>query len=179
MRAARSTRESAQRIVALLVIAANEAADRIVPAVVDVVVSRIDLTGLVVDRVDFGRVIGKALDSVDLTQVVLDRVDIDAVIRAADLDAVVDRLPIVEIADYVIDEIDLPQIIRDSTSGIAGDAMNTVRRQSRGADQLVSRLADRIVLRRGGRKVDAPGDPESLARAGAEALREERDGEST
>ena len=59
----------------------------------------------------------------------------------------------------MIDEIDLPQIIRDSTSGIAGDAMNTVRRQGIGADRLVSRIGDKVVFRRHARKVDAPVQP--------------------
>ena len=77
---------------------------------------------------------------------------------------------VLTLSAFGIDEIDLPQIIRDSTSGIAGDAMNTVRRQGIGADQLVSRLADRVVFRRHGRKVDAPGNAESIAGRFAEDL---------
>ncbi len=50
--------------------------------------------------------------------------------------------------------------------------MNTVRRQSVGADDLVSRVADRIVFRRKGRKVAAPKDPDSLAGKFAEELLE-------
>jgi hypothetical protein len=106
--------------------------------------------------------VNSALDSLDLTQLVIDRVDIDAIVAEADIDSVIDRVPIIPLANYVIDEIDLPQIIRDSTSGIAGDAMNTVRRQGIGADRLVSRIGDKVVFRRKARRVDAPGQPESL-----------------
>ena len=141
----------------------NAALDRLVPVIADAIVERLDLTDLVLEQVDLNRIVTSALDTLDLTQLVIDRVDVDAIVAQADIDAVIDRVPIIPLADYVIDEIDLPQIIRDSTSGIAGDAMNTVRRQGIGADQLVSRLADRIVFRRNGRKVDAPGEPESLA----------------
>jgi hypothetical protein len=149
----------------------NAALDRLVPAIADAIIERIDLTDVVIEQVDLNRIITAALDSLDLTTLVIDRVDIDALVAEADIDAVIDRVPIIPLANYVIDEIDLPQIIRDSTSGIAGDAMNTVRRQSRGADQLVSRLADRVVFRRHGRKVDAPGEPESVSRAAVDESR--------
>lgn len=142
----------------------NAALDRLVPAIADAIIERIDLTDVVIEQVDLNRIVTSALDSLDLTQLVIDRVDIDAIVAEADIDSVIDRVPIVPLANYVIDAIDLPQIIRDSTSGIAGDAVNTVRRQGVGADRLVSRMADRVVFRRHGRKVDAPGEPESLHR---------------
>jgi hypothetical protein len=155
----------------------NAALDRLVPVIADAIIERIDLTDIVIDQVDLNRIVNSALDSLDLTQLVIDRVDVNAIVAEADINAVIDRVPIIPLANYVIDEIDLPQIIRDSTSGIAGDAMNTVRRQGIGADELVSRLADRIVFRRHGRKVDAPGDPESLADRAARDLADSQDGE--
>lgn len=139
----------------------NAALDRIVPVVVDAVIERMDLTGLVLDRVDLRRVVEATLDEMDLTQLVLDRVEVDRIVEAADLELVIDRLPIVGIAEYVIDEIDLPQIIRDSTSGVAGEALDSVRRQGVGADMLLAGFVDRVVRRRS-RDLDAPGDPESL-----------------
>ena len=142
--------------------AVNSALDRLVPTIADAVIARIDLTDIVIEQVDLNRIVNSALDSLDLTQLVLDRVDVDAIVAAADIDAVIDRVPIIPLADYVIDEIDLPQIIRDSTSGIAGDAMNTMRRQGVGADRLVQRLVDRATFRKG-RKLDAPGEPESVS----------------
>ena len=132
------------------------------PAIADAIIERIDLTDIVLDQVDLDRIVTRALDGLDLTQLVIDRVDIDALVAEADIEAVIDRVPIIPLANYVIDEIDLPQIIRDSTGGIATDAMGAVRVQGMGADQFVGRLADRVLLRRRQRKVDAPGDPESL-----------------
>jgi hypothetical protein len=140
----------------------NAALNRLVPTIADAIIERIDLNRIVLEQVDLNLIVNKALDTLDLTSLVLDRVDVNAIVAEADIDAVIDRVPIIPLANYVIDEIDLPQIIRDSTSGIAGDAMNTARRQSVGADELVSRIADRIVFRRKGRNVEAPGDPDSL-----------------
>lgn len=140
----------------------NAALDRLVPAIADAIIERIDINKIVLDQVDLNLIVNRALDTLDLTQLVIDRVDIDAIVGEADIDAVIDRVPIIPLANYVIDEIDLPAIIRSSTGGIAGDAVKAVRVQSAGADQLVSRLADKMLLRRRQRKVDAPGDPESL-----------------
>lgn len=166
-----------QTVTTAVTTSVNAALDRLVPSIADAIIERIDLTQVVIEQVDLHRVITSALDTLDLTELVLDRVDVDAIVAEADIEAVIDRVPIIPLANYVIDEIDLPQIIRDSTSGIAGDAVNTVRRQSRGADEVVSRLADRIVLRRRGRRVDAPGEPESLAQAAAEATPAPENGE--
>jgi hypothetical protein len=140
----------------------NAALDRIVPVLAAAIIERIDLTDVVIEQVDLNRIVNAALDSLDLTQLVIDRVDVNAIVAEADIDSVIDRVPIIPLANYVIDEIDLPQIIRDSTSGIAGDAITTVRKQGVGADQLVARLADRVTFRRRQRKLDAPGEPESL-----------------
>ena len=131
------------------------------PAIADAVIERIDLTDVVIEQVDLNRIVNSALDSLDLTQLVIDRVDIDAIVAEADIDAVIDRVPIIPLANYVIDEIDLPQIIRDSTSGIAGDAMNTVRRQGVGADRLVSRIGDKVVFRRRARRGGCAGSSRS------------------
>ena len=131
-------------------------------AVVMDALERIDLTDLVLSRVDLRRVVESALDQLDLTQVVMERVDLDAIVDAVELEPVIDRLPIVEIADYVIEQVDLPQIIRQSTGGVASDAVDAVRMTSYRADTTAARLIDKIMTRRG-RALDAPGDPESLS----------------
>jgi hypothetical protein len=135
--------------------------DAVVPRVADAILSRLDLTSIVLDRVQLEPIIMRALNELDLTEIVLSRVDIDAIVATADIEAIIDRVPIVPIADYVIDEIDLPQIIRQSTGGVATEAINSVRVQSFGADQWIARLTDALV-RRQHRNVDAPGNPESL-----------------
>lgn len=152
MTVASVTGRSAARIVTAPV---DALLDRVVPLVVSAVVERLDLTDLVLRNVDLGAVVTEALDDLDLTAIVLDRVDIDRVVAQADLDAIIDRIAVVDLANYVIDEIDLPQLIRDSTSGIAGDAMNAARRQAVGADRIVALVGDRLVFRRRQRRVDA------------------------
>lgn len=122
--------------------------DRSVPFIVNTVVGRIDLTGIVLDRVDLGVVVQRTLDQMDVTQLILDRVDVDEIIARADLENVIDRLPLVEIANYIIDEIDLPQIIRESTGGIASDAMDVIRMQSIDVDQAISRVMGLLLRRR-------------------------------
>ena len=140
----------------------NAALDRLVPAITDAIIDRLDLTGIVLERVDLEVIVSRALDTLDLTQLVIDRVDIDELVAQADIEAIIDRVPVIPLANFVIEEIDLPQIIRESTGGVATDAVNAIRVQGVGADQLVSRLADRVLLRRRQRKLDVPGDPESL-----------------
>lgn len=140
----------------------NTVLDAAVPRITDAVISRIALTDLVLEQVDLRPIVMRALEEIDLTQIVLQQVDIDAIVAAADMEAIIDRVPIVPIANYVIDEIDLPQIIRQSTGGVATDAINAVRVQGVGADQYVATLVDHLLRRKTQRKVDAPGDPESL-----------------
>jgi len=105
--------------------AANAVLDRTVPLVVEAI-----------------------LDRVDVTQLILDRVDVDRVVAQANLEEILDRLPLVDIANYVIDEIDLPQIVRESTGGIAGDAVNLLRLQSIDVDRALNRVVDTVLRRR-------------------------------
>lgn len=113
----------------------NSALDKVVPYAVNAVIGRMNLT-----------------------EIVLDRVDIDEIVAQADLEKIIDRLPLIDLANYIIDEIDLPTIIRQSTGGIATEAMNSTRMQAIDADDLVQRVVDRIMLRRKARKTDAPGE---------------------
>lgn len=129
--------------------------DRLVPALVDAILSRMDLTELVVTRVDLRVVIESALDRIDLTQIVVDRVDVNRIVGLADVDAVIDRVPMIQIADYVIQEIDLPQIIRESTGGIASDAFTSTRFSAARTDEIVSRVIDALLWRRKDRDLEA------------------------
>jgi hypothetical protein len=112
--------------------------------------------------------VNAVLDRVDLTQLVLDRVDIDRIVARADLEEIIDRIPLLQLADYIVEEIDLPSLIRESTGGIAVDAVDVLRMQSFGADRTVSRLMDAILRRRS--RLDlagsnsAPPDPQADAR---------------
>ncbi len=140
----------------------------LVPLVVDAVLDRIDLTQLVLDRVRVGTIvesvdidaIAASLDldsliaSVDI-EAITARVDIDAIASRLDLDAIVDRLDILAIAREVIDGIDLPEIIRESSGAMASETVVGVRMRGIEADERISRIVDRVMLRRHGRDAAA------------------------
>lgn len=113
-------------------------------SIIAAALDQIDLTALVVQRVDLGALVTAAVDQVDLTSIVMERVD----------------LPLV--ATTVIDEIDLAGTIRDSTGSVATEAVHSARMSSVEADRAVARLVDRLTFRRRARRLDAPGEPESL-----------------
>lgn len=139
----------------------GSALDRIVPAVTAAIISRIDLTDLVLTRVDLQQVVTAALDELDLTSIVVERVDVNQIVAQADIDSVVDRVPMLQIADYIIDEIDLPQIIRESTGGMAMDAFTTTRLSAVRTDELMSRVVDALLLRRKRRDLDVSASQET------------------
>jgi hypothetical protein len=132
-------------------VAGGEALDLVIPTVLDRVLDRIDITELVLQRVELDRIVDAVLDKMDLTQVVLDRVDLGTVINAA-----LDDIDIAEIANQVIDDVNLPEIIRESTTGVAGDVIDGTRLRAVQGDELVNRLVDRILLRRKARRTAAP-----------------------
>jgi len=170
-----------------LVTSAVRAVDRLVDAVVTDVVRRVDvdtvaqrldipalldrldLTDVVLSRVDLQRVVREVLtrldeetlaevlvlvdvdavaarldvdavlDRVDMTALVLERVDMGAVV-----DAAVAKIDLVGLAEQVIDGVDLPELIRESTGSMASDTVRGVRMHGIEADQTVSRAMDRL-----------------------------------
>jgi hypothetical protein len=158
-------------------------ATALVPEIAGAVLDQLDLTDLVIERVDFERVIDAVdmdeivsripiedivrrldveavVERVDIQQVV-DRVNLDEVASRLDLEAIIARIDIAGIASEVIDEIDLSEIIRESSGALAGETVEGLRVQGMNADRIVSRVVDRVLLRRGRRDLDAPGRAES------------------
>lgn len=93
-----------------------------------------------------------------IADAVVSRVDLDAIIDRIDYDAVIDRVPIDRVLDRVdynsvVDRLDLTGIVADSTSGIAGESLDTVRLQSVRVDHLASRVFDTLLRRKGGRRL--------------------------
>jgi hypothetical protein len=119
-----------------LVADAAELLDRLLPAVVDEALRRVDLTKIVVDHVDLDRVVTEVdidavvrrvdvelvLDRVDVAEVV-DRVDVDAVAAKLDVERVLDRMDLTGLAlerlDWdvliatVLSHVDLEAIARE------------------------------------------------------------------
>jgi hypothetical protein len=138
--------------------------DALVPVMADALLDRLDLTELVVERVDVDRLadaisIDRLMERIDLNEVA-SGIDVDAVAARLDVERIVDRLDLVAIANEVIDGIDLPAIIRDSTESMAAETMDGVRERGMRADRFVARVVDRALLRRDGvaRDADTPTD---------------------
>jgi len=111
--------------------AVNAVLDEVVPPVVNAVVSR-----------------------VNLTEIVVQHVDINAIVARADINPILDRIPMTEIADYVIEEIDLPGLVRESTGGVADDLLGILRFQAITTDNFVSGIVDRVLFRSKVRSAD-------------------------
>ena len=127
-------------------------ADALVPDLVEAMVAHLNLTDLVVERVDIDEVVARVdldavVDRIDPTAIV-DRLDLDAVAARIDVEKILERLDLVAIAEGVIDELDLTSIIRESTETMASETVGGVRVQSVRADQLVARVLDRALFRR-------------------------------
>jgi hypothetical protein len=80
----------------------------LVPRLVAAVLDRLDLTELVIQRVDLDRVaqhldVEAVLDRLDLTELVIQRVDLDRVAQGLDVEAVLDRLDLTELVSRRVD----------------------------------------------------------------------------
>jgi hypothetical protein len=75
----------------------------VVPPVVDEVLDSLDLTALVLERVD----IDTLVSTVDV-EAIVDRVDIAAIVEKIDIDAIASRIDL----DAIVDKIDLDAIVR-------------------------------------------------------------------
>ena len=135
--------------------------DRIVDKIdLDAIVDKIDLDRIVdkidldriVDKIDISAIIAKVdidgiVATVDLGKIIA-RIDVNAVAATIDIDAIIDRVDLIGIADDVIDEIDLPRIIRQSSGSIASETVVGVRLTSASADDQVTRIMEKLRLRR-------------------------------
>jgi len=104
---------------------------------VDAVMSRVDI-GSIVDRVDVDDVANR----IDVDGL-LGRVDVDTVMSRVDIDAIVDRVDV----DRVVQRADLAGVVAQSTRGITASTVDLVRRQVAGIDELITRVAGRVVGR--------------------------------
>jgi hypothetical protein len=112
----------------------------------DAVAQRLDVEA-VIERVDLNAVAARIdveaiLDRLDLTDTVLTRVDMKVVI-----DQVLAQMDLPVLVEGVLDEIDLPDIIRGSTGAMASETVRGVRTQGVNADEAVTRVIDRLLMR--------------------------------
>jgi len=121
---------------------------------VDAIVRRVDIDAII-DRVDIDA-IAKRID----LDAIVDRIDIDAIVARVNVEAVVRQVDLIALAEEIVEGIDLPEIIRESTGSMASDVVRDARMQSIDADEAISRLVDRFLLRRRARRTVAPGQPQ-------------------
>jgi hypothetical protein len=77
---------------------------------------------------------------------------VEEVIARVDFEAIIDRMDLATIARQVVDDIDLPDLIRNSTGALASESVLGLRMQGIEADERVSKIVDKVLLRRNARK---------------------------
>jgi hypothetical protein len=119
--------------------------DRLVPLLLEQVLRRVDVTEVVVTRVD--------LDAVAAG------LDVDAVAARLDVDAVVGRVDLAAIAMQVIEAVDLPEVIRESSGAMASDTVREARMRGIAGDQAIGRVRDRLLPHRDRHRLPAVAAP--------------------
>ena len=109
--------------------AVSDAAGAIAAAVVPAVVEHIDVNALLAE------------------------VDVNALLAEVDVNALVGQIDVAAVAREALEGIDIGDIIQESTAGLATDTMEAVRVQAMNADDLLARIVDRLLGRRGPREL--------------------------
>jgi hypothetical protein len=126
--------------------AATRLMDQVVPVVARAILERVDLNE-VVDQVDLDAVTAR----IDLNALAKE-IDVDQVVERVDLVAiaqrVLDALDLAAIARDVIDDLELTEIIRESTGTVTVEAVDALRLGGMTADRMVSRVVDRLLMRK-------------------------------
>jgi hypothetical protein len=130
---------------------AEALAQQVTERVLDLVIDALDVNELVA-RVDVNALVGR----VDI-DAILSRVDLDALLGRVDVNDLVQR---VDVADLV-EKADLGAVIARSSGGMTRQALDAVRCQAAGLDQLIDRWVGRLLRRK------RPA-PQALLPAGAE-----------
>jgi hypothetical protein len=111
-----------------------------------------NLGAVVLDEVDLNAI----ADRIDVERV-LDRMDLDRVAERLDVNVIVQRVDLPQLTRQVLEEIEVGEIIRESTSSLAGESVDALRVQGMNADRRVSRLVDRLLLRKDERRTRLDG----------------------
>ncbi|MEZ0284908.1 MAG: hypothetical protein ACAH79_06700 [Thermoleophilia bacterium] len=133
---ARAPGEGGRSLASLTSRAVSDAAGAIAAAVVPAVVEHIDVNAL--------------LAEVDVNAL-LAEVDVNALLAEVDVNELVGQIDVAAVAREALEGIDIGDIIQESTAGLAIDTMEAVRVQAMNADDLLARIVDRLLGRRGPR----------------------------
>jgi hypothetical protein len=157
---------------------------RLVPAVLDAVLERVDVAAIVarvpledivgaidvdavLDRIDIDALLAhidvdRLLERIDVESVV-DRVNADALVQRVNVAAILDRVDMAGVVGEVLDEVDIGSIVRDSTGSITSDAVDGARLTAMRLDGFVGRVADRVLLRRHSDRTGLASQPDFTA----------------
>jgi len=100
----------------------------------------------VVERIDVNALLAK----VDVDALV-ERIDVKRILDQVDVNELVGKIDMAAVAREALEGIDIGDIIQESTAGMAIDTMEAVRVQAMNADDLLARIVDRLLGRRGPR----------------------------
>ena len=100
----------------------------LVRPVLDLVLDQIDLTELVLQRVDVGRIadtidIDRIMDRIDLTELVLKRVELDSIAAGLDIERIIDRL---DLTGIVLTRVDLDRVAAGLDVGAVIDRVDII-----------------------------------------------------
>lgn len=119
-------------------VAAAATVGRLLPEMIDAAIAGLDLPGLV-HRLP----LDEMLNEVDLNAI-LARIDVEALLQRVDIDS-------------LLRKVDIGAIVLGSTGTVTTEAVDASRGLAVRADTLVSRVTDKVLFRRGGRRLDVDG----------------------
>jgi hypothetical protein len=125
--------------------------EQVVPTVIDSidlnrVLARVDINALLED-VDVDALVARIdieslLDRVDV-EGIIDRVDINGIVQRVDLEGLLDDVDVAGIAKRA----DIGNLVAESTTSVAGSALDLGRRQIVGLDAILMGFANRVMRR--------------------------------
>ena len=139
----------------------------------DIILEHVDVNAIV-DRMDIDAVVQRVDVDALLQQVDVDallaRVDVNAILARVDIDALVDRVDVNGLMsrvdmDALLAQVDMeavvarsgiPEVVAESTSHMAGSALDLARRQLVGLDVVVDRFVDRLFRRKHPERHEGP-----------------------
>jgi hypothetical protein len=92
-------------------------------------------------------VVDAVLSRIDLNEVVRKYVDVNGLVQEVDLQEIIHSIDLAGLAEGVIAEVDLSEIIRQSTGSLSSETARGVRMQGISGDDVIDEAVGRIRLR--------------------------------
>ncbi|MFZ4811958.1 MAG: RDD family protein [Ilumatobacteraceae bacterium] len=122
---------------------------------VDALMARVDVEALL-GRVDVNALVHRVDPNALLARIDVDalmaRIDVDELVARVDVDAIVDRVDV----DKVMQRADIAGVVAQSTRGMTARTLDLARRQVAGVDEIITRLAARVLRRDPALELEGP-----------------------